>query len=287
MLITMYFMDILEKMTGNVSENTACWNAVESAIKSHGVDVPEGTPKSEYAEKVNAVYEAGKKSEYDAFWDAYLPNDNGNMTSVFAGNTWCRPVGGVVAFKPNKDIKPVNATNMFYLWNNGHKVNLKEYLDGLGVKLDFSNCTDMTNCFNTNTTITALGVIDARKATRMNSCFYWMTYLESIEEFMPPTDKTAWTNQVFQNCDRLQHIVVNGEFVTNGWNFQWSTLLSHDSIVSIINALSPTTSGLTVTLSKTAVNNAFATATGAADGTTSQEWADLIATKSNWTISLV
>lgn len=63
--------------------------------------------------------------------------------------------------------------------------------------------------------------------------------------------------------------------------------LSKPSITSIINCLSTTTSGLTVTLSKTAVNNAFETSEGVADGSTSQEWLNLVATKTNWTISLV
>jgi hypothetical protein len=61
------------------------------------------------------------------------------------------------------------------------------------------------------------------------------------------------------------------------FNVHWSPKLSKASIESIINALSSTTSGLTVTISKTAKEAAF----------TSAEWSALIATKSNWTISLV
>ena len=68
-------------------------------------------------------------------------------------------------------------------------------------------------------------------------------------------------------------------------NMQWSPL-SKDSIISIINALSTATSDLPITLSITAVNNAFETSPGAADGSTSEEWTALIATKPNWTISL-
>jgi hypothetical protein len=61
------------------------------------------------------------------------------------------------------------------------------------------------------------------------------------------------------------------------FNVHWSPKLSKASIESIINALSSTTSGLTVTISKTAKEAVF----------TTEEWATLIATKPNWTISLV
>jgi hypothetical protein len=70
-------------------------------------------------------------------------------------------------------------------------------------------------------------------------------------------------------------------------SFGNSDKLTHDSIASIINTLSATTAGQSVTFSVTAVNNAFETSSGAADGSTSAEWNALVATKSNWTISLV
>ena len=60
---------------------------------------------------------------------------------------------------------------------------------------------------------------------------------------------------------------------------QWSTKLNKESITSVINRLSSGANGLTVTLSLTAVNNAFE---GGRDGT---EWQTLIATKPNWTIA--
>ena len=81
-------------------------------------------------------------------------------------------------------------------------------------------------------------------------------------------------------------IKYNGNTIASSLDMKSCTLLSKASITSIINALSSTTSGLTVTLSKTAVNTAFETESGGADGSTSQEWLALATTKSNWTISL-
>jgi hypothetical protein len=58
-------------------------------------------------------------------------------------------------------------------------------------------------------------------------------------------------------------------------------------LTNIVNALSTTTTGLFVTLRKDAVNKAFETSEGAMDGSTSDEWLALAATKANWTISLI
>lgn len=81
----------------------------------------------------------------------------------------------------------------------------------------------------------------------------------------------------FKDCSELEELPVSGTLKTNGFDVHWSTKLNKTSITSIINALSSTTSGLTVTISKAAKEAAF----------TDEEWAVLEATKPNWTISLV
>lgn len=66
-----------------------------------------------------------------------------------------------------------------------------------------------------------------------------------------------------------------------------SKLLSKSSIQSLLPCLSGTVSGKTLTLSLQAVDAAFETAEGAADGSSSAEWTALVDSKPNWTISLV
>ena len=64
-------------------------------------------------------------------------------------------------------------------------------------------------------------------------------------------------------------------------NLQWSKKLTKTSIINVVNALG-TVTGKTLTLSTTAVANAFGS-------TTAQEWTNLITPKQNtgWTITLV
>lgn len=99
------------------------------------------------------------------------------------------------------------------------------------------------------------------------------------------TEKTSYTSP-FYGCTELKEIRFNGTIGKNGLSFSSCTKLSKDSHISTIEHLSATTSGLKVTFSKTAVNKAFETSSGAADGSTSTEWTTLVATKSNWTIAL-
>jgi hypothetical protein len=104
--------------------------------------------------------------------------------------------------------------------------------------------------------------------------------------------KTVVTN-VFDNCSALEELNVEGTIGQNGFDVHWSTLLNKASIESIINALSTTTEGLTVTLSQTAVDTAFETVKGAADGSTSAEWIALAGDENTegirpkWNISLM
>jgi hypothetical protein len=67
-------------------------------------------------------------------------------------------------------------------------------------------------------------------------------------------------NNVREDCtfDRafsylyLTELIISGIIGNNGVNLQWSKSLTADSLKSIINALSTTTTGLTITLPTTA-----------------------------------
>ena len=97
----------------------------------------------------------------------------------------------------------------------------------------------------------------------------------------------GFTN-TFNNCRSLTEIRFDGEIGQGGLDLHWSTKLSKESIESIIDALSDTTSGLSITLSMAAVDNAFYDPDGEdVIGSTSSAWAWLLDTKPNWTISLV
>ena len=93
---------------------------------------------------------------------------------------------------------------------------------------------------------------------------------------------TGW----FSKCSNLEEVYFEGEIAKNGLDMSSATKLNKASHISIINTLSTTTSGLTVTFSKTAVNNAFGIDVD--DPTTypeGSEFYELRNSRSNWTFS--
>ena len=82
----------------------------------------------------------------------------------------------------------------------------------------------------------------------------------------------------------VQNLIIEGTIGQNGLNLQHSKKLSKESITSVINALSTSTGGLSITLSKTAVDNAFYN--NIVVGSNTMEWGQLVASRSNWTINL-
>lgn len=199
-------------------------------------------------ENVPKVYEAGRKSEYDAFWDSY--QENGNRThydTAFAGNGWTNE-----NFKPKYDIKPQRAMYLFRATKISGDV--ADILEKLGVIMDFSNCTYaielFSNCFN----ITRLGIIDGSKFVQTTSAFAFCGTLTTIDKIIS-SESTPWHSTTFSGCEKLENVIFEGVIGKNGLDLHESPL-SHESIMSIITCLqdkTADTSGTvwTVTLGET------------------------------------
>ena len=209
--------------------------------------------KSDY----DAVYDAGKQAQYDEFWDEF----QGNGTR------------GVYLYA-------FSMATQLYGWNDTiYNPKYPIIADaGYGVQ----------ECFRGNTGITDTKVPIIDRVGNIYSIFNGCNNLKRVESLTLEVPVTK-ANHAFFNCIELEEInvICNGGSFAADLSLQYSTKLSRASVTSIINALSTTTTGLTVTLSKTAVNKAFETTAGAGDGSTSAEWQSLIAPKSNWTISLI
>ena len=239
------------------------------SIKDKLITISENIPKVYDAGVAQGVAE-GKKSEYDKFWDAC--QDYGNRTNyerAFAGIGWTD-----ANFYPKYDIRLEGETNA-QAFHANQVTNLKQRLEECGVVLDTSKCAFMYQTFQQSVS-KVLPTIDMRNATSStNYCFY-NCEAETIEKVII-SEQTNLAATTFGAMWELKNITIEGVIAKGGLTFNASHNLTKASITSIINALSPTTSGLAITLSQTAVNKAF----------TTSEWDALIATKTNWTISLV
>lgn len=232
------------------------------------------------SEALDAAYEAGVKSEYDRFWDDYQNNGNLNRYEyAFAGMGWTDEL-----FKPKYDI--ITTGWSAYMFRTTQITDIVANTIDRGIKLDTNGATALNEMFAYASYLKRVPPLDFSNCGEASAVFIYCNVLETIMKLIVH-ENLKWYKSCFQNCRALVNLTIEGTIGTNNFDVQWSTKLSRASITSIINALSTTTSGLTVTLSKTAVNTAFETASGAADGNTSADWLALVATKPNWTISLV
>lgn len=197
-----------------------------------GLNVLEGKYCSD---KVMTDYEEGRNDEYDSFWDIY--QDNGNRQSynmAFGGTGWTDDT-----FNPKYNIVPTQANNMF---NTSYIVNLKGILDKLGVTLDFSQTSYASNCFSYSS-ITDVGVVDCANAVDFPPMFTHATRLKNIEKIVIYENQTF--PSVFNNALELENVVFDGVIGKNGLNLQWSTKLSKDSLLSLLNCLQDKTGDTT------------------------------------------
>lgn len=206
----------------------------------------------------------GKSQQYDEFWDIFQQNGNRTYYShAFRSSEWTEKI-----LKPKYPMKPAYAAYMFHscLYSGDLTDNMQ---------LDFSNCGNFSYIFAYASLITHIGKFDTRMATELIAAFQNASGIVTIDKIILKDDGSQVVTNMFLACSALVNVEIEGKF-GNNISFSDSTKLSKASITSVINALSSTTSGKTLTLSATAKNNAF----------TDSEWSALIATKTNWTISL-
>lgn len=278
-------MTVIEKLQMNANQANSDFVAIKNKIVEKGVEVADGTRTSDYASKVDAVYEAGKKSQYDEFWDNYQNyGARVKYEHSFAGEAW-----NDNTFKPKYDLilgTGYTATSMFQITGI---TDLSAALKKQGVKLDTTLSGWLVTMFMGSIYLTKIPEINCTHAMDydggLSMTFYNTPALQTIEKLIVFDDTTY--NTPFTYCYALENLTIEGTIGQNGFNVQWSTKLSKASWVSIINALSETTSDLSITGSLESVNTAFETSAGAKDGSTSAEWLNLIANKNNWTVNLV
>lgn len=223
---------------------------IKTAIEEKGVTIQETELLNEYPSKIDEVYEAGKEANYDEFWD----NFQHNQTHLCHFPYWHRD-----CFYPKYSmvLKGRQAEN-FLLFDNYSDYTVgfdfAERLEGCGITIDFSQATQTIRCFQ-NTKISRLPELDFSNSSNLSNCFSANKYLKTIDKLI--VSEKAVFEYTFNDCPLLEDLTIEGTIAKNGFDVRQSTKLSKESHISIIDALSQTASGLTVTFSKQAVNNAF------------------------------
>ncbi len=239
-------------------------------------------------ENVPRVYDAGvaegRSQEWSDFWDAF--QSNGTKRSYEnAFKDW-----PAACFDPKYDIIGSGTYAFDQTFFRFRYVDLKAILNKNNITIDSSQCGRLNQTFYGGSFGYEIPPLDLSNCTELFQTFGALNY-----DVPYVTRKITLNNLredcVFSNPFRYSYyiteIVITGTIGQNGFDVYVFQSLRDTSITNIINCLSDTTSGLTIQFSKVAVDKAFATTTGGTDGSTSARWNNLVATKPNWTISLV
>lgn len=191
------------------------------------------------AGKACDLVERGRKAEYNDFWAAY--QENGNRTSytyAFAKEGWNNGT-----FKPKYPIIAVGDAS--YMFDGCGLVDFDFVANE--IEMDLSSATSLTYIFRECKGIKRLGVIDCNGCKNLNRLFYSCKVV-TIDKFI--VNENITYSNTFDYASALENITIEGVIGQNGFNVSFCPL-THDSLMSIINALKNGVSGLTCTLGTT------------------------------------
>ena len=232
------------------------------------------------AENQERVFEAGKKSQYDEFWDRY--QENGTRTNyqfAFGGRGWKK-----TNLKPKYDVKPVIAANMFaetdpIRWGSTQPdelIDLYELEQEQGIVFDFTNCTNIHSCFR-YCAIKRINTINIANARDLTYIFFSALYLERIEHLILHGLNYWVGSRPFDGMNRITYIGFEGQIDGNNWNLSQCTKLEKQCLIAFMNCLvdkTTDTSGTNWAITFGATNLAKLTDTEKA-----------IATEKGWTLA--
>ena len=207
---------------------------------------------SELSENVDTVYQKGKQTQTDAFWESAQKTSAGALRTdysyAFAGAMW-----NDETYLPKYNIAPSNCSNMFFHNYEIHSPFKCSAYPNAPITIDTSSSTSFDR-FIYDCVVKAVPTINTTAATRLFSAFSYAVGLETIDKLILKSDGSQTFSSVFQGTTTLENIVIEGTIGQNGFDVSPCTKLTHDSLLSIINALkdySGTTTPKTVTLGAT------------------------------------
>ena len=223
---------------------------------------------SDFADKLTEVFDAGKEACRREQWNNKINSLKNGWSYGFAGRTW-----NDETFTPYTDISMSAGYNITGLFTYSAITDLKGILEKYNASLDLSLGANSQNLF-ANSKVTRIPKLILSDATTLNTAFNGCTDLTSIDELSVP--KIVNATNAFYNCTNLREIRISGELKVSV-NFG-DCPLSQASVESIVAALSDNVTGQTVTFKNSQIE--------LINGATSW-WADLVASKPNWTFALL
>lgn len=245
----------------------ATFTGIADAIREK-TSITEKFSQDDMAEKIPSVYESGQADGVGKGRISFI-KDMDNLAYFFSLQNGVSRNMQLLDEIMQADLSNIVAAGyMFYQNNAITEIHFPNTFNPTGVASLCHSCTKLVR------------VSGLENATNVMTATYLFYGCKSLVDagtiYCSPSTTLGYA---FANCTALQEIRIRGT-IGVAINLSYSEKLSKTSIESVINALSTTTTGITLSLSRTAVTSAFGS-------TTAEKWTNLIGTKPNWTISLV
>lgn len=175
-----------------------------------------------YDSGVTAGKAQGKQEEYDKFWNA-LQNYGTRQHYNYTFALW-----NVDSLAPKYKIGPgvTEANSLFYGLTTG-KIESQYF--------DLSDSDVLNYTFSSMNNVHTIEDINLRPTTRCSYTWAYCTGLKKIAVIH--VAETTLFNHAFDGDSSLEEFKIEGVIGQNGFDVHWSTKLTHESLMSIINAL--------------------------------------------------
>ena len=174
------------------------------------------------------VHEAGKKAEYDEFWDNFQINGNrGNYLCGFAGSGWTSE-----NFRPKYSMDITYAYMMFR--NNACSKSLPDICTEQNIFMKFDKSTDLTQTFF-SAKFPVIGEVSALNVSTLNATFHGAE-CHTIKKLKVKGDGTQTYTNAFTNANNLATIEEIEGVIGRTFQIHYSPL-TVDSMKSIISCL--------------------------------------------------
>ena len=206
---------------------------IKSAIVEKGGTIEDGALIDTYGDAIRGI---GDNSYYDTFWDEFQQNGyRTDYTSAFTQSLFTPKI-----FKPKYTIQPKKTCSMFEN-NKSLNIDLREYAN-----FDFSKCTDGSRML-LSSVIKAIGCIDCIGKNSIYQAFVGAEQLETIEKLIFYDGINYGMSDAFNRTYSLKNLHFEG-VIGVSVNLQSSSLLSEESVQSVIDCLKDLTGQTTQTL---------------------------------------
>ena len=192
------------------------------------------------------VYETGKAIGYRTEWDMLTDYGTRTQCAYMFYDALMVDSTGKILFTPQYNIRLKSAGSMFESAKG--EIDLQAQFEKAGKVLDFSNGTTVNRCFYLSD-ITRVGVVDLSQATNISAMFGY-SKIRKIEQITFAKTQNYNVASMFLGCNELTDVTAYGALATSGLDLS-ACPLTHDSIMSFIDILEPTSTTKAITFGTT------------------------------------